>query len=85
MRQGDVLTVSRHPVAFPLYAMAGLDPYRRLRERLGWRGAIEPDVFGTTRPRTTNPTRARAACSERGVRYRTPAPGGVCEGGMKAA
>ena len=45
VRQGDVVTVSRHPVAFPLYAMAGLDPYRRLRERLGWRGAIEPDVF----------------------------------------
>jgi NAD+ kinase len=39
---GEVL-VRRHPVAYPLYAMPGLDPYRRLRERLGWRGSVEPD------------------------------------------
>jgi len=44
--EGVTVTVRRHPEAWPLYAMEGLDPYRRLRERLGWRGGIEPDVFG---------------------------------------
>lgn len=50
LRQGDVVTLSRHPEAWPLYAMEGLDPYRRLRDRLGWRGGIEPDVFGVAPP-----------------------------------
>jgi hypothetical protein len=50
MRQGDVVTLSRHPEAWPLYAMEGLDPYRRLRDRLGWRGGIEPDVFAVAPP-----------------------------------
>ena len=42
MRQGDSVLLSRHPVAYPLLAWASLDPYRRLRERLGWSGQIAP-------------------------------------------
>jgi len=52
---GDVLTLQRHPESWPLFAMEGLDPYRRLRDRLGWRGGIEPDEFATTDPPTTRP------------------------------
>lgn len=51
LSQGDGVVVTRHPQAYPLYAMPGLDPYRRLRERLGWRGGIEPDVFVAGEPR----------------------------------
>jgi NAD+ kinase len=39
LRQGEVVTLRRHPEGYPLYAMPGLDPYRRLRERLGWGSA----------------------------------------------
>jgi NAD+ kinase len=41
MEQGDCAYIARHPVPYPLFAMPGLDPYRRLRDRLGWRGSIE--------------------------------------------
>jgi NAD+ kinase len=43
----QIVTVRRHPVPYPLFAMHGLDPYRRLRSRLGWRGSVEPDVFAS--------------------------------------
>jgi NAD+ kinase len=39
---GDALTLRRHPVAVPLLWMRGMDPFRRLRERLGWRGSLDP-------------------------------------------
>ena len=42
MRQGDSVFIERHPVAYPLLGWAKLDPYRRLRERLGWSGTVEP-------------------------------------------
>jgi NAD+ kinase len=45
MRQGDSVRIRRHPQSYPLLAMPGLDPYRRLRERLGWRGSIEEQEF----------------------------------------
>lgn len=45
MRQGESVCLSRHPVPYPLLALNSLDPYRRLRDRLGWRGSVEPDVF----------------------------------------
>jgi len=45
LNKNDVVRLRRHPVPYPLYAMAGLDPYRRLRNRLGWRGSVEPDDF----------------------------------------
>jgi NAD+ kinase len=44
LRQGDSVRVARHPVAWPLLAWASLDPYRRLRERLGWSGLVAPDA-----------------------------------------
>jgi NAD+ kinase len=43
MARGDRVLVSRHPEPYPLLAWGGLDPYRRLRERLGWSGLIAPD------------------------------------------
>jgi NAD kinase len=45
MHEGDFVRVKRHPVPYPLLSRPGFDPYTRLRERLGWRGSIEPDVF----------------------------------------
>ena len=45
MQEGDSVKITRHPVAYPLLSPAGFDAYRRLRERLGWRGSFEPDVF----------------------------------------
>ena len=36
LQAGATIEVKRHPVAYPLYSMPDLDPYRRLRERLGW-------------------------------------------------
>jgi len=46
MRQGDGVVISRHPVPYPLLAWQALDPYRRLRERLGWSGLIAPEAHG---------------------------------------
>lgn len=40
--QGARILVRRHPEPYPLYAMPGLDPYRRLRSRLGWSGSPSP-------------------------------------------
>ena len=44
LEQGDRVEVSRHPVQYPLLGWCELDPYRRLRERLGWSGLIAPDT-----------------------------------------
>ena len=43
MHRGDRVFVGRHPVPYPLLAWADLDPYRRLRERLGWSGRLAPE------------------------------------------
>jgi NAD+ kinase len=53
MRAGDVLRIQRHPVPYVLLSPPGLDPYKRLRDRLGWRGSIEADVFPTEEPGTS--------------------------------
>ena len=45
MQQGDRVRLRRHPVPWPLLARPGVDPYRRWRERLGWRGSVEADAF----------------------------------------
>ncbi|HKX46417.1 MAG TPA: NAD(+)/NADH kinase, partial [Planctomycetota bacterium] len=37
---GRPIHVTRHPVPFPLLATRALDPFRRLRERLGWGGDV---------------------------------------------
>jgi NAD+ kinase len=36
LHHDDIVRVRRHPIAYPLLAWAKLDPYRRLRDRLGW-------------------------------------------------
>lgn len=45
MHQGDWLEIHRHPVPYPLLSLPGLDPYRRLREVLGWGGSGEVEQF----------------------------------------
>jgi NAD+ kinase len=45
MKKGDVVRLRRHPETWPLLARPGEDFFQRLRERLGWRGSFEPDVF----------------------------------------
>lgn len=40
LEQGDKVELARHPVAYPLLGFPGLDPYRRLRSRLGWSGSL---------------------------------------------
>jgi len=42
MREGDRVHIQRHPEPYPLLSWRGLDPYRRLRERLGWSGVLAP-------------------------------------------
>lgn len=50
LRQGDTVTLRRHPAPYPLLSLPDLDPYKRLRDRLGWRGSVEPDVFPAQEP-----------------------------------
>jgi NAD+ kinase len=40
LEQGARLTIKRHRNTYPLLAPAGATPWRRLRERLGWRGSF---------------------------------------------
>lgn len=40
LEEGGRVQVRRHRNAYPLLAPAGADPWRRLRERLGWRGSF---------------------------------------------
>jgi len=49
--EGAMVQVRRHPVTVPMLWMRGMDPYRRLRERLGWAG-------GPNRERPEGPERA---------------------------
>ncbi|MEM7023020.1 MAG: NAD(+)/NADH kinase [Pseudomonadota bacterium] len=37
---GDMVVVKRHPASYPLLARPTSDPWRRLRDRLGWRGSM---------------------------------------------
>jgi NAD+ kinase len=43
LSEGQRVRVQRHPVPYPLLWPRGIDPYRRLRERLGWRGSLDAD------------------------------------------
>lgn len=51
---GDQMTVRAHEVPYPLLTRRGSNPYRRLRDRLGWRGSFEAadrlDVSGVDSP-----------------------------------
>jgi NAD+ kinase len=49
LAEGDTIALRRHPLPVPLLWMRGMDPYRRLRERLGWRGSLDP-ADGPARP-----------------------------------
>ena len=40
LEEGTIVRVRRHETPFLMYAMPGLDPYRRLRNRLGWGGDV---------------------------------------------
>jgi NAD kinase len=52
LQEGDAVVMRAHAKAYPLLSPRSFDPFRRLRERLGWRGSVEPDVFpGRTRGR----------------------------------
>ncbi|MFT5287336.1 MAG: NAD+ kinase [Planctomycetota bacterium] len=46
---GDRVHLRRHPVPYPLLTMPDLDPYRRLRDRLGWAQPLgnEPSRHGS--------------------------------------
>jgi NAD+ kinase len=39
---GQTVSVRQHPLPVPLLWLRGMDPFRRLRERLGWRGSLAP-------------------------------------------
>lgn len=45
LREGDAVALHAHQRPYPLLSPSSFDPYRRLRERLGWRGSVEPDEF----------------------------------------
>jgi NAD+ kinase len=45
LHAGEHVLVRRHPVPYPILARRGLDPYKRLRDRLGWRGNVGPDAW----------------------------------------
>jgi NAD+ kinase len=38
---GSSMRVERHPETYPLLSPSGMDPWRRLRDRLGWRGSLD--------------------------------------------
>ncbi|MDG1500994.1 MAG: NAD(+)/NADH kinase [Planctomycetota bacterium] len=40
MQPGASVRIRRHPASYPILAMSGLDPFRRLRERLGWSAGL---------------------------------------------
>jgi NAD+ kinase len=44
LEEGARIAVRRHEVPYPLLAWGELDPYRRLRECLGWSGGIAADA-----------------------------------------
>jgi NAD+ kinase len=43
LERGDRVRIARHPVPYPLLSPPWLDPYKRLRDRLGWRGTVRDD------------------------------------------
>ncbi len=43
MEPGSSVRIRRHPEPYPILVMDGLDPYRRLRERLGWATELPGD------------------------------------------
>jgi len=56
MYAGDRAVIRAHPVPYPLLARPDSNPYRRVRERLGWRGSFEPGP-GVDSPKHTEQAR----------------------------
>jgi NAD+ kinase len=44
--RGARVRIRRHPEPYPLFSMPDLDPYRRLRERLGWSSVMPGSARG---------------------------------------
>lgn len=44
LSEGATVELSRHPEPYPLLVQPGLDPYRRLRDRLGWKGSFDAEA-----------------------------------------
>ena len=42
LHENESAFIARHSTPYPLFALPELNPYRRLRERLGWRGSLHP-------------------------------------------
>jgi len=42
LQEGDAIIVQRHPEPYPLLTRPDFNPWRRLRDRLGWRGSFTP-------------------------------------------
>ena len=66
--QGDRVQLRRHPEAYPLLAWAKLDPYRRLRERLGWSGQLHPEPAAVPAAETDTGAGGVLRASSRGRR-----------------
>ena len=43
LEMGDRVTLRRHPAPYPIVVRPNIDPYRRIRDRLGWSGSIVRD------------------------------------------
>lgn len=43
IQPGESVVIRRHPEPYPLLSRPDSNPYRRLRDRLGWRGSFQPD------------------------------------------
>jgi len=43
VHEGDRLIVQQGPAPYPLLTLPALDPWRRLRDRLGWRGTFDSE------------------------------------------
>jgi NAD+ kinase len=44
LSEGATVELARHPEPYPLLVQPGLDPYRRLRDRLGWKGSFDAEA-----------------------------------------
>ena len=40
---GESASIERHPLTYPLLVPGGLDPWRRLRDRLGWKASLSEE------------------------------------------
>ena len=56
LEPGARVRIHRHPDPYPLFSMPELDPYRRLRERLGWASGMPGEATpSSSAPLTADP------------------------------